>query len=291
MFTSDQLTHLKELTQSAQSILVINPPNPTLDQAAAASALATGLQTLGKQVLLLAPEIKAEALSALEQQPDFRSEMGNKDLSISFAYRPEAIDKVSYHIDEQQQRFYLVIKPQKGQAPLDTTSVEYEYTGAEADLIFLVGVQSYESLGQLYEGYEQLFQTSTVVTLNSYEPEFGTLKISAAELSGLSELTAQLLLALEVQVDEGNATNLLAAIEAKTDRLQSFSTTADTFQLVAELLRRGARRKRVNTATIKPSGNFSQALAMPKKTNGLVPKKKKGGLDHQPDESSVGGRG
>jgi hypothetical protein len=158
-------------------------------------------------------------------------------------------------------------------------------------MIFLVGVQSYESLGHLYEGYEQLFQTATVVTLTTFEPQFGTLKISAEDMSGLSELTTQILLALEVQVTEANATNLLAAIESKTDRLQSFSTTADTFQLVAELLRRGARRKRVATATIQPSAQFSQALAVPKKANGIVPKKKKGGLDHQPSESSVGGRG
>lgn len=291
MFTSDQLTQLKELTQTAQSILVLCGPNPSLDQVAAANALTDGLQALDKQVYLLAPEIKPEMYSVLEKQPEFKTELGNKDLTISFAYRPEAIDKVSYHIDEQQQRFYLVIKPQKGQKPLGTDSVDFEYTGAEADLIFLIGVPSFESLGHLYEGYEQLFQTAMTVTINTYEPEIGTIKMSAGDVSGLSELVAQLLISLEMYVDEGNATNLLSAIESKTDRLQSFSTSADTFQLVAELMRRGARRKRISSATIKPSTEFTQALTSSKKTNNQSPKKKKGDLSHQPSEFTVGTRG
>lgn len=291
MFTSDQISQLKELTQSAQSILVLCGPNPTLDQAAAANALTESLQALDKQVLLLAPETKSESYSVLEKQPEFKTEMGNKDLTISFSYRPEAIDKVSYHIDEQQQRFFLVIKPQKGQKPLETESVAFEYTGAEADLIFLIGVPSFESLGHLYEGYEQLFQSTMTVTINTYEPEIGAVKINAGDVSGLSELVAQLLMSLEMYIDEGNATNLLTAIEAKTDRLQSFATTADTFQLVAELMRRGARRKRVNGATIKPSGDFSQALTSSKKNQNQSSKKKKGDLQHQPSEFSVGGRG
>lgn len=244
MFTPDQAQQLSEVVASAHSILVVLPPQPSLDQTAAALALSSSLESQNKQVVVISPRPLGEESSELIGADAISQQIGNRDLAVSFAYTPEAVDKVSYHIDEQQQRFYLVIKPQTGHKPLTQDTVEFSYTGAEADVIFLIGVHSYESLEHLYFGYEQLYQTAITVSFHTYQPEIGTFKLDASGTSSLSESMSYLLQHIGWQIKPDAATNLLRAIEDATDRYQSLSTSAETFEATAWLLRSGARRSR-----------------------------------------------
>jgi hypothetical protein len=315
MITTDQLNQLRDLLPAANTILILTTAQPTLDQAAAATSLYLALQAAGKQPLLLSPQVTEGGVwSSLAGKENVQTQLGNKDLSISFQYQPEAVDKVSYHIDEQSQRFYLVIKPQKGQRPLDSNTIQFEYTGAEADLIFLIGVHTFESLEHLYFGYEQLYQDATTVTLHTFEPEIGSIKLNASGASSLSESLVFLFRGLELPLSAEAATNLLAAIEEVTDGFRSLSVTADTFETVSFLMRSGARRaRRASTASTfagvlqggrqqaKPQEVALEAEPMARpslegRTNGQRKKNlnaanKKGDLSYQPGESSIGGRG
>ncbi len=309
MITAEQSTQVKDLLAGAHSILVVLGSNPTTDQLATGTALTLGLQAQGKQVYLLSPTQPQPISDALAGLNFLQTELGNKDLAISFAYQPESVDKVSYHIDDQSQRFFLIIKPQKGQSPLKSETVEFSYTGAEADLIFLIGVHSLESLEHLYFGYEQLYRDTTTVVFHTFETNIGSVKLNTSGTSSLSEAMALFLQELEVPLSAEMATNLLLAIEEVTDGFKSLATTADTFEVVAQLLRFGARRIKPTRSSplasppgpvsITPSTpHFAQALktnpeskkpAMPNKPNNNS-KKKTGGLNYQPGEFSVGGR-
>jgi nanoRNase/pAp phosphatase (c-di-AMP/oligoRNAs hydrolase) len=251
MITSDQVTQLKELLSTARSLVVVLSPSPTFDQVASATALMLTLQAQGKEVMLVGPDrskISPEELAGIDQ---LKTELGHQNLHVSFDYNPTSVDKVSYHIDEEQQKFFLVIKPQKGHKPLDTSSVNFTYAGAEADLVFLVGVHQLESLEQLYVGYEELYQNATLVTLHTFEPDLGHIKLNSSGFSSLSEATGTLLLHLATEITAEVATNILAGIEASTENFKSLTTTADTFELVARLMRSGARRLKRKVAPVQ----------------------------------------
>jgi len=315
MVTLEQTQQLKDLLGISQSVVVILGPSASPDQVASALAFVSALEQQGKTMVIVSPrELKGTA-AQFDQVSQIQTQLGNRDLTVGFEYHPEAVDKVSYHIDEASHRFYLVIKPQKGQPPLDTSTVEYSYTGAEADLLFLVGVQQLESLEQLYFGYEQLYSDTPVVTFDSYQPSFGTINIDGSGLSSLSESMVRLLQQLEFQATPESATNLLTVIEEATEGFKAPITSAETFETVAYLLRLGARRapRKKSTQRIEfQSDSFATALKAVKpievktievpqvvsakllKVTALTPKKaktKESAPDHQPNQLSPGGGG
>jgi len=272
MLTSENIQAVKDCVSSAQTILVIFPANTKPDHAASALSLFLALQGMGKNVSLATPLPVAESLQTLHGWKHASQELGNKNLQISFDYQEDMVDKVSYHIDEEAQKFNLVIQPKKNARPLDSKTVEFSYTGAEADVIFLVGVRNYQSLEQLYIGYEDLFANTTTVSIQSYETEFGSIKLDTSGSPSFSESMAYLIQEIGGEISAEVATNLLAGIEEATDSFRSLSATATTFEIAAQLLKAGARRmarqnKPIASAaagvpsSVNSANGFSQALA------------------------------
>jgi len=190
--------------------------------------------------------LKQNQLLAISQQ-----DLGKDNLLISFPYQPAQVDKVSYHIGENDQRFYLTIKPQAGSAPLNYQEVNFSYTGSSADLLVLIGVNELEDLQDLYANYRQLYQNTPIITINSFLPDFGTLNLDISGSSGYGEaffyLIKSLANLLEINLTDlpkikQIATLLFASIEQKTNQFTSSIMTADSFLAVAELLKLGAER-------------------------------------------------
>lgn len=270
MLTLDQVQQLSELLPNVKTLIIGLSASATYDQVAAATALYLSWVDQQKEVQLVMPTMPGEQFSQLSGVEAIKDELGNKDLQVSFAYTQEKVDKVSYHIDEEQERFYLIIKPKSGQKPLDTKTVQMEYVGAEADLIVLVGVHDLDQLEHLYTEYTQLYQDTTVVSLNTFESSVGQIKLDASGLSSVSEAVAQLVQSLDLPLSAETATNLLAGIEASTDNLRSVAATADTFETVARLLRSGARRLKRAEPVVKPTSSSGIFSANSSKTTGQV---------------------
>ncbi|NCN45585.1 MAG: hypothetical protein COU63_03560 [Candidatus Pacebacteria bacterium CG10_big_fil_rev_8_21_14_0_10_36_11] len=240
MIALEQINSLKEYFQSAETIAVILGAKPSVDQIALASALFEGCKNLNKEVGFYAPrKIQDEYFSSLNE---LQTELGKQNLVVSFDYDETAVDKVSYHIGEDTKKFYLTVKPKRGQKPLDAKSVEFSYAGAEFDLVFLIGVHDLDSLEQLYYGYESFYDNTYVVTLHNFKTEIGTAQLDLSGFSSLCEGSMALLENIGIELTESVATPLLMGLDAATQNLQSFTATADTFDNVAKLLRTGARR-------------------------------------------------
>lgn len=319
MFTSDQLDQVSALVNEATSILLIFPSQASFDTMAATGSLAQSFSALGdKDVQVVTPTERGVQTELFGEQ-QVRSELGNKTLQVSFPYTPEKVDKVSYNIDDENNRFYLTVQPQKGEKPLDYHDLEYAYVGAEADLIILVGVSSYDSLENLYFGYEDMFKDTTVISLNTYETSMGNIKLNASGMTSLSEAVTMLARVLNLPLSGEVATNLLSGIEQTTQNFSSYSATADTFESVAYLMRQGARRvkqpapRAVSQTLPYPETSQSNApepsVPNSSKTDGVKlngEKKKResrtiklnkdkvkqvGSLQYQPGETSMGTRG
>lgn len=258
MFNDLSVAQLKTILDQAHSAVILLGPTPTYDQVASATAFYLALKDLKAEVSLCSPN--QIDLPDLLAQEEIKQKLGNKDLSISFDYSETAVDKVSYHIDEEQGKFYLVVKPQRGHKPLDPKSVSFDLTGAQADVIFLFGIHSLSMLEHLYEHYTDVYENATLVTVHSFEPEIGDIKIDISGRSCWSESTLTLIEKLGLELTSEGASNLLMAIDQATDWLTSFTATADTFEVVSKLLRAGGKRLRKPAPVVTaPASGFVPA--------------------------------
>lgn len=291
MLSGDQSTQLQDIIGQAQTVLVFLGSRPTYDSVASAVSLAQVLQQQGKNVQVVAPlslQIETDGILGVEQ---ITTELGNRDLQVSFPYTPEQVDKVSYHVDEERQTFSLVIKPQAGVKPLDSTLVTMSYAGAEADLVMFVGVNELEDLESFSLEYPELFESTSSISFHTYETVIGNIKINSSAASCLSEKMTEVLKTLGWEVSSDSATNLLAAIERQTDGFRSLATTAETFEAVAFLLRAGARRiKRAPKSTENVGAQPDTSSKPAKKPKANPPKQlaatdpKPGGLGFTPSQ-------
>lgn len=266
--TGEKLEKLSQLVESAQSVVIALPAAALIDEVAAALSWAGVLRAQGKDVQLIAAELPSANQAELPGATEITTQLGKQNLVLSFAYSPEQVDKVSYHIGESTNRFYLTVRPQKGQPPLSQESLEISYAGAEADLILYLGVSDLSQLEPLSSEYEEFFRDTPSVVLAAGESAFGTVKILTSSAAGLCEESAQLFVQLGWEINEAAASLLLRGIEDMTDNMTSLATTPDTFETVASLLRAGARRNRRHQAemtmpetTLTPTSTKSKSVA------------------------------
>ena len=238
---SDPQSPLSTQLASAQTVVVVYPVNATHEELAVAAALTLTLQSQGKDVRLVSPQLP-ESTNSIIGLDQTQTELGHQNLLVSFAYDENKVDKISYHIGEESGKFYLTIKPKKGHQPLDTKSVEFSYAGMEADLLILVGVKSLESLSQLYIGYEELNETMPKIEVNELGQGLSSLQITRGSASCLSEAVGHELVDSGLAISPEAASNLLAGIEEATVGLSSTAVQAGTFDLIARLLRAGGVR-------------------------------------------------
>ncbi len=240
MTDTSAVTSAATLINQSQQVIVILPPSPSIDALATAAGLATSLTENGKSIQLVCPEkITSPITKGLAH---LETEVGNRNLLISFPYVESQVDKISYHIGETNKRFYLTIKPKSSAKPLDIKAVEFAYAGFEADLLIFVGVKDLDSLAQLYIGYEDEYKNTSSIALCDQPVEFASVVLTLDQRPSLSELAFLLIKASGLTLTGPAGTDLLSGIDSVTDRLRSSSVGADTFMTVAELLQAGASR-------------------------------------------------
>jgi nanoRNase/pAp phosphatase (c-di-AMP/oligoRNAs hydrolase) len=247
MWDQSKSDQIKSLISTANSILIVVGDNPNYDQLISAASLNLALADLGKNVLLLSPNKISNKHDNIIGIDAFKHELGNQNLVIGLDYKPESVDKVSYHIGEESNKFYLTIKPKKGFPSLDSSNVEYFYSGAEADLVFLIAVHQYDSLDSLYYGFESLYEGASVVTIHKFEPEIGNVNIDVSDFTCMSEAMMVLMEEMKIKISADIATNIFMGIEQSSKCFSSMNVTADTFEIAADLLKLGARRKKMKT--------------------------------------------
>jgi len=261
MINTTDLEHWADFFKQARLILIILPENASFDQQLAAASLNLSLEKSAKKTNLYAvTQISNPSIVGLEK---LSTKLGTNHLLVSFDYSATSVDKVSYHLDDKLNKFYLTIKPQKGEKPLDKDSIQLEYVGADADLIILFGVSKLDDLEQLYVGYEDLYQSANILCIDSTAPSYQATFVNSASVSSSCELIYRIIKETGNQIDTNVATNLLAGIQFETDNFLNSKADADTFESVAALLKFGARRKMsgFNKQSINSEGVAQDKLA------------------------------
>jgi len=149
---------LKKSFDQAKTILILVVDNPKLDHLASALGLYLALSKSDKKVSVACPTPMRVEFNRLVGVDKVRSNIGSRDLVVSFPYEKDSIEKVSYNVDDA--KFNLVIQPKTGFPNLDSDKVSYSYSGAEADLVFIIGAPKLDSLGPFYHNEKKLFETA-----------------------------------------------------------------------------------------------------------------------------------
>ena len=254
MFDQAKFEPLKTLLDAAKSVAILLPQEPSSDQVGAGLGLHLSLAQAGKfsQIGCSSPiKIENADLFGVDQ---IRTTIGNQNLLITFDFKEENLKKVDYDVDENGQ-FTLLIQPQPGTPPPDVNNINYSYSGASADLVFILGVNSLEELGKLYADEKTFLDSATTVSLgtSSRPTSFATHDFSTTEASCLAEISANLLKELQVEASPDGASNLLSTIYSETKQLSS-RVTADTFEAIAVLMRQGGNLP--NTSPLNTSSRF-----------------------------------
>ena len=236
------LGKIPETLNKASSGIILLPINPTMDAIAAATALSLGLAKINKNVTVAcATPIRADLVGADKIQSNLST--GGDNLVISFPYHEGALDKVDYGV--QGDSFNIIITPRPGQTKLEPNKVHYSYTGGNMDFIFTIDAPNLHSLGKLYSENENDFNGKTIINVDRHlvNDLYGAVNYVNKTASSTSELVMNVLESLEVEVDKDIATNLYAGLSVATNNFTSYSVNADTFEVAAKLLKRGALKK------------------------------------------------
>jgi nanoRNase/pAp phosphatase (c-di-AMP/oligoRNAs hydrolase) len=242
MLVNELTGEVKKALENAKSIFIFLPQNANLDATAASLALFLSLKGSGKNVLIGSPSQMRVEFSRLVGIDKITDKVGNRNLILSFDYKEESIEKVSYNVEGE--KFNLVIQPRSGFPPLNQENVKFSYEGIDAQLIFIIGAQKLESLGSLYEKDRQAFTQATVVNIDRSpsNTKFGQINILDSKSGSISELIYSLIKNLSLSVNADTAGNLLRGIEAQTQNFQAPFASVETFETAAELMRAGAKR-------------------------------------------------
>ncbi len=244
------ITPLAQAAQEAKSVVLCIHPQSTYDAVAAALTWKQVWEQAGKSVAVVcSAPMRAEyaSLFGIEQ---VQTEVGNRDLVMSFAYDENVVDKVSYNVNEQSGQFELIISPKNGVLPLNPANISFKNAGVSADIVVLFGFHSFNELGEVYEKerYSIDHAFTVAVTQNSVS-HFAKMHVALQpEHLNYSEWVYFVLSQLQIGViDESAAHNLLQGIEYATDRLAVVDSPR-TFETVAQLMRLNARRQSQNPA-------------------------------------------
>lgn len=169
------------------------------------------------------------------------TELGDKNLTLRFPnYDAEQIERVSYDIDGGE--FKLTVIPKTGFSSPKKEQIDINYSGVASDLVILIGGKN-ESHFPAIAGKNLL--GANLVHIGNRELEVSADKevmSFARPASSCSELIGILLAEMGLSYDHEVATNLLMGIEQGSLNFGGSDVTADTFQLIANLLRAGGVR-------------------------------------------------
>ncbi len=250
---------LKKALEGAKEILVLIRDNPRLDHVAAGLSLYLSLKEAGKSVTIASPTEMRVEFNRLVGVDKVATKIGNRNLVLSFPQEvKDSIEKVSYNMDDGN--FNLVIQPKAGYPALDSTKVEYSYTGADAQLIFSLGAQKLEDLGIFYQSERQLFEQATVVNIDAVptNTRFGRINLVWADFTSSSEIVTELIERMGLSLNQDIATNLLSGMNEATQNFQRFNLKATAFEAAAKLMKAGGKRPMGAPAFGAPgAGNMS----------------------------------
>lgn len=236
------IARFQKLLSEAKSALIVLPQNPSFDAVAAGLSLSLALAKNSISTTVACPTQMIVEFNRLVGVDKVRNDLGDSNLVITFAnYPPDNIERVTCGIEGD--KFTLVVLPKPGNKAPREDQTSLSYSGFLADLVIVVGANYPEGIGKFAQK-KDIFQIENLALLAN-SPLAGwprVVELIDASGSSISEVTYDVIEGSELSFDEDIATNLFLGIETGTRNFTSQKVNPETFNKVANLLRRGAKR-------------------------------------------------
>jgi nanoRNase/pAp phosphatase (c-di-AMP/oligoRNAs hydrolase) len=226
-------SQIKELIQHSRKVLLATSAQG--DNIAATLALSESIKQFGREVILVSPNGVEGQQASLPGAQDFTDGVGPRSLVVSLDYQPGSIAKVSYAAEGD--KFNLVITPNSG-SEVTSNNVSYSYTGAQYDLVIVVGVADLGVLGDLYESEKGVWEKLPVVNIDrrGANTQFGKVNAIDSEVASMSEIVMRLLDSAKLPLPKIAAELLLLGLREASDNFAK--ATPAIFERAAELARK-----------------------------------------------------
>jgi hypothetical protein len=243
-----QIADLKNTLSSAKNVLVVLPSQITHDKLAAGLALYLTLIASGKEVSIVTddtPKVSHSNLYGVGQLSNSlpKTSGGNLTLTLEGVVASDgtvpALEKLDWYPEGANLNLVFHVLPGQTFQP---ARIIPNMSGGSFNLIFSIGASSLNALGKIYEENSQVFSGVSVINIDNEasNTQFGAVNIVDSEVSSVSEMVAQVLLGLGLQMDQDTSSNLLAGVYAATNNLTS-NAKPETFSLVGTLVSLGGR--------------------------------------------------
>jgi len=244
----------KNFIDRSESVLILLPLKPYFDQVAAGLSLFLALRGK-KEVSIFCPNQMLVEFNRLVGVDKVTTELGNRNLVIRFSeYKANDIERVSYDIEDQE--FRLTVIPKSGIKPPTKNQAVLSYSGVLSDTVIMIGGAN-ESHFPSLSSKELTGVRLAHIGIKEIALSSGKEVISFARpASSVSELMGSLIKESGWNLDSDIATDLLLGIERGSNNYSSRGVTADTFQLVADLIRAGGKRERIQEQKRYPAGSI-----------------------------------
>ncbi|MDP3974278.1 MAG: hypothetical protein Q8P92_05605 [Candidatus Daviesbacteria bacterium] len=248
-----QITELKNLLPTAKNILIALPANANIDKLSAGLALFLILEAAGKEISIVCEDTIRVGQSYLfgidhVQKTLPSTEGGNLTISLEGVASSDgtipALEKLDWFA--QDNNLNLVFHVLSGQT-FQPTKIVPHYQGSGFNLVFVIGAANLDSLGSIYRQNQQKFSGVHIVNIDTQSANtgFGQTNVLDTNASCLAEVMANLIADLGYSLDADTASNLLAGVFESTTNLTNPQVNADTYMVMANLLRAGGKKPSV----------------------------------------------
>lgn len=240
---NSMLQKIKDSLASSKQIAIAVGNTLTIDEMAAALALRLALsEKMQKNVTIASAVEPTVELSSLVGINHVRSNLGGAsgDLVVSFPYKTGEIEKVSYTLEDGF--LNIVVKAGTNGLTFSEKDIRYNKGTSAPHLLFVIGSSRLSDLGSLFDP-EHLKDTTVINIDNKSENQgYGDYVLVSPLSSSVSELVADFILSLGVDVDIDMAQNLLDGIIHATENFQHPKTSHLAFEIASVLMKKGAAR-------------------------------------------------
>lgn len=245
-----QLVELKTLLPTAKSVLIALPVGADIDKLAAGLAWYLILQQQGKEVTIVSDDtitVGQSHLFAVDRiQKNLPAGQSGGNLTVTLEGVAStngtipSLEKLDWYAENNNLNLVFHVLPGQTFQP---TKIVPSYQGGGFNVIFVVGAANLDSLGAVYKQNLQVFSGVHVVNIdNQNNTGFGTTNVVDTQACSISEIMGNVMTDLGLNLDADTASNLLAGMFDATNNLTNSKVSADTYLVVANLLRVGGKK-------------------------------------------------
>lgn len=227
----------EKLIKEARHILILTGKDPDLDVLGAAFFLEKTFSSLGKNIQIVAKGRLPADYSHLSGK--IKEKIEPKKLVVSFNYRKNSIEKVSYDMDSEN--FNVLIYPRDKE--ISKEDVQLFHAGLDPDLAICLGLASLSDLEEYERNY---LLDKAIVNIDKVAENglYGRINFVKEGADSVCAIVADLLEKTSVQLPTTAADHLIMGLRAATENFTSV-TDPTTFEAAAfsTRIKKGIKRQ------------------------------------------------